>query len=75
VVSDTAGLSLPIAVRAGIRPDGGMNLPGVLAALARSPGQLPALMRVGRDADQAFKVLKSVRAALGPELGWTTSAP
>ena len=70
VVSDTAGLSLPTAVRAGIRPDGGMNLPGVLAALARHPGQLPALMRVGRDADQAFKVLKSVRAALGPDLGW-----
>jgi hopanoid-associated phosphorylase len=70
VVSDTAGLSLPDAVRAGIRPDGGMNLPDVLAALARHPGQLPALMRVGRDADQAFKVLKSVRAALGPDLGW-----
>jgi adenosylhomocysteine nucleosidase len=75
VVSDTAGLSLPTAVRAGIKPDGGMNLPGVLAALAKSPGQLSALMRVGRDADQAFKVLKTVRSALGPELGWATSAP
>jgi hypothetical protein len=70
VVSDTAGFSLPNAVLAGLKPDGGMNLIGVLAALARNPSQLPALMRVGRDTDQAFKVLTSVRAALGPDLGF-----
>jgi hopanoid-associated phosphorylase len=70
VVSDTAGFSLPSAVLAGLKPDGGMNLIGVLAALAANPGQLPALMRVGRDADQAFKALKAVRAALGPDLGF-----
>jgi hypothetical protein len=29
----------------------------VLGALARDPGQLPALIRVGRDADLAFKAL------------------
>lgn len=70
VVSDTAGFSLPSAVRAGLRPDGSMNLIGVVAALARDPGQIQALMRVGRDTDQAFKTLKSVRAALGPDLGF-----
>ena len=70
VVSDTAGYSLPTAVLAGLKPDGGMNLVGVLAALARQPDQLPALMRVGRDADQAFKALKAARAALGPDLGF-----
>lgn len=70
VVSDTAGLSLPTAVLAGMNPDGGMNLMGVLAALARDPAQLPALMRVGRDADAAFKALQTVAAALGPELGF-----
>ncbi len=69
VVSDTAGMSLPSAVLAGMKPDGGMNLIGVLAALAANPGQLQALMRVGRDAETAFKALKTVRAALGPELG------
>jgi hopanoid-associated phosphorylase len=68
VVSDTAGISLPPAVRAGMKPDGGMNLLGVLGALALSPRQLPALMRVGRDADLAFKALAAARAALGPEL-------
>jgi hopanoid-associated phosphorylase len=70
VVSDTAGFSLPTAVLAGLRPDGGMNLIGVLAALAKEPGQLHALMRVGRDADLAFKSLKAVRDALGPDLAF-----
>ena len=70
VVSDTAGLSLPDAVLAGIRPDGGMDLMGVLGALARSPGQLPALMRVGRDADLAFKALKDACARLGTDFAF-----
>ncbi len=59
VVSDTAGLSLPPAVLQGLNEDGGMNLMGVLAALARDPRQLPALMRTGRDADLAFKALET----------------
>jgi adenosylhomocysteine nucleosidase len=70
VVSDTAGLSLPDAVTAGIRPDGGMDLMGVLGALARAPAQLPALLRVGRDADAAFKALKDACARLGPDLAF-----
>jgi adenosylhomocysteine nucleosidase len=57
VVSDVAGMSLPPAVREGLKEDGGMNLMGVLGALARDPRQLPALMRTGRDADLAFKAL------------------
>lgn len=62
VVSDKATTSLPEAVRAGLSPDGGMNLMGVLGALARDPSQLPALMRVGRDADLAFKALDTAAA-------------
>jgi adenosylhomocysteine nucleosidase len=57
VVSDVARADLPPAVLAGMRPDGGMNLFGVLGALARDPSQLAALMRVGRDAEAAFKAL------------------
>ncbi|HUO23223.1 MAG TPA: hypothetical protein VMU59_11965 [Caulobacteraceae bacterium] len=64
VVSDAAGASLPRAVTVGLRPDGGMNLPGVLADLARDPRQIPVLMRVGRDAETAFKALQ----ALAPRL-------
>jgi adenosylhomocysteine nucleosidase len=70
VVSDTAGLSLPSAVAAGMKPDGGMDLWGVLGALARDPRQLPALMRTGRDADAAFKALQAARTALGPDLAF-----
>ncbi len=70
VVSDTAGVSLPAAVLAGLKPDGGMNLLGVLGALARDPRQLPALMRVGRDTDLAMAALKAAVAAAGPELAF-----
>jgi len=62
VVSDKATASLPEAVRAGLRPDGGMDLMGVLAALVRDPRQLPALIRVSRDADLAFKALEAAAA-------------
>jgi hypothetical protein len=70
VVSDTAGLSLPNAVVAGNRPDGGMDLLGVLGALARDPRQLPDLMRVGRDAGAAFRQLKIVCRLLGTDLAF-----
>jgi hopanoid-associated phosphorylase len=57
VMSDAATRSLPKAALAGMRPDGGMNLVGVLWALAKAPGQLPALIETGRDANAAFKAL------------------
>ena len=61
-MSDTAAASLPEAVRMGLTEDGGMNLMGVLGAMARDPRQLPALIRVGRDADTAFKALSQAAA-------------
>jgi len=57
VMSDAAMRTLPKAALAGMRPDGGMNLAGVLWALAKAPRQLPALIRTGREADVAFKAL------------------
>jgi hopanoid-associated phosphorylase len=63
VVSDPATADLPPAVLCGIKPDGAMNLMGVMAALARRPGQLPDLIRAGDDADNAFKALKAAWAA------------
>lgn len=58
VISDAAARSLPPAVKAGMRPDGGMALGPVLAALARDPRQLPALIRTGLEAERAFKGLE-----------------
>lgn len=57
VISDRAADDLPPAALVGMRPDGGMALGAVLASLARRPGQLPALIRTGRQADRAFSSL------------------
>jgi len=56
-ISDCADDDLPSAALVGMRPDGGMALGAVLASLARNPRQLPALIRTGRQADQAFRSL------------------
>jgi hypothetical protein len=57
VISECADDDLPPAALVGMRPDGGMALGAVLASLARNPRQLPALIRTGRQADQAFRSL------------------
>ena len=62
VVSDAASTDLPTAVSKGLKPDGGMNLFGVLGALAVAPTSLPALIRAGREAEEAFMALRT----LGP---------
>ncbi len=46
-------------------PDGGMALGAVLISLARHPAQLPALIRTGRNAGIAFRVLAGVYDMLG----------
>ena len=65
VVSDGAETSLPPAVLKGLKPDGRPNLAGVLLGLARRPGQLPALIRLGRDSEQALKALAAAQDAVG----------
>ncbi len=72
VISDTAGRDLPRAVLAGMKPDGGMDLAGVLGALARDPRQLPALIRTGREAGVAFRALRLLggdHLLCGPGIG------
>ena len=69
VISDAAGRTLPPAVSVGMRPDGGMALGPVLAALARDPRQLPGLIRTGLEAGAAFRALGRAHRLLGPGLG------
>ncbi|HEX7854540.1 MAG TPA: phosphorylase [Sphingobium sp.] len=57
IISDTSETTLPPATLVGMGPDGGMAIGPVLLSLARHPGQLPALIRAGRDAGQAFRAL------------------
>ncbi|MCG7361835.1 hopanoid-associated phosphorylase [Roseomonas sp. ACRSG] len=69
VVSDAAGRTLPPAAQVGMRPDGGVDLPAVLRALARAPWQLPALVRTGWEAELAFRALLRGHHLVGPGLG------
>jgi len=69
VVSDAANRSLPKAAQAGMAADGRMDILAVLKSLAASPGQLPALIRVGSEAGIAFKALGRAHDLLGPGLG------
>lgn len=64
VVSDRLEDDLPPAALVGMRPDGGMALGAVLASLARRPGQLPALIRTGRQANHAFRSLAEAMDAI-----------
>ena len=64
VISDTADEALPPAALVGMKPDGGMALGRVLASLARQPGQLPDLMRIGRQSGLAFRNLACAFDAL-----------
>jgi adenosylhomocysteine nucleosidase len=69
-VSDTAGRALPRAALVGMRADGGMDLGAVLRSIAGDPGQVPALVRTGMEAETAFRALVRGRLALGDSLGF-----
>jgi hopanoid-associated phosphorylase len=56
-VSDAADDDLPAAAMAGFRRDGRADVVAVLAALARAPWQLPALVRTARHANIALTAL------------------
>lgn len=63
-ISDTAHESLPPAALIGMSPDGSMALGKVLMSLVRRPGQLPALIKTGRNAEGAFRALREVAVAI-----------
>lgn len=63
-ISDCADDDLPPAALVGMRPDGGMALGAVLLSLVRQPGQLPALIRTGRQANRALRSLSDAFDAL-----------
>jgi adenosylhomocysteine nucleosidase len=69
VISDGAERALPPLAGKAMRPDGGIDLAAVILGLLRQPGQLPALIRTGREAGIAFRRLAELVAALGAQLG------
>jgi len=68
-VSDPADRALPTCVLGGMKPDGRTNPVGVIAALARRPWELPALLRTAGETQRAFEALARARASLGSTLG------
>jgi hopanoid-associated phosphorylase len=74
VILDPAGRTLPDAALAGFRRDGTLNIAGVIGALLRRPGELPDLIRVGREARAARAALVLARRQLGPRFGLPTQA-
>jgi len=64
-VLDPAQRSLPSSAIAGMRADGTTALMPVMRAVARHPGQLPALLRLASDALAAKRTLRAVRACVG----------
>ena len=70
IVADPAHRSLPHAATVGLGADGRMDALAVVRALARRPGDIPALVRTALDARAAFVALRRSRAALGGVLGF-----
>lgn len=69
VVIDPAERSLPPAALAGLRSDGSTDILGVLRSLAVNPLQLPALLRVGKDASLARQAMRHGRQIVALKLG------
>ena len=70
VVADSARRSLPPAASVALAPDGSISGAAVLGSLARSPAQLPSLLRTAIDARTAFRALSRGRRLLGPGLAY-----
>jgi adenosylhomocysteine nucleosidase len=70
VVLDAAAASLPSAALTARRNDGSIDVAKVVMSVALYPRQIPALIRIGRDAEIAFGALLRCRNAIGPLLGF-----
>jgi adenosylhomocysteine nucleosidase len=70
VIADPAERALPPAALAGVRIDGRIDVGGVLASLAKSPHQLPRLIRLANEAGRARATLLHCSDLLGPRLSF-----
>jgi adenosylhomocysteine nucleosidase len=75
VVIDPAHRSVPAAALAGMRPDGGTSITGVMRGLMARPSELLGLMRLGLDAYVARNALLRMRSVLGPSFGCFGAVP
>lgn len=64
VIADPAGHVVPPLALRGLRPDGSLDRGAVIRGVLSQPGQLPALIRLGRDHRIAMIELSAVAACL-----------
>jgi len=70
VISDPAERALPPLAKNALKPDGRIDLPAVMAGVARAPFQVGMLIRAGEDAARAFAGLRRCRGFLDFGLGF-----
>lgn len=69
-IADPWDRDLPHAALVSMRPDGGIAMGRVLRSVARSPGQVPQLIRLARETRSALRALGDGRRLLGDGLGY-----
>lgn len=69
IVLDEVSDMLPPATRNAVKPDGNLDIKGLLRGLSASPRDLPSLIRLGHKSSRAQKQLKAVCEALAPGFG------
>ena len=69
-IADPAAVGLPPVIRRGFVPGGRLRLFAILGGTARSPSQIPGLIRLARDARTGFATLRRAVDALGPSFGF-----
>lgn len=75
VVADAANRSLPAIALVALDASGGVDVATVLRSLARTPSQLPLLVRTAIDAQAAFAALRRARRRLGMGFGRDICSP
>ena len=69
-IADPSDRSLPPAATIAMKQGGGIDLAAVLRSIAKTPGQLPALLAIARDTRAALSGLRRGRRLLGRGLGY-----
>ncbi len=65
-ICDPAARNLPAAALTALDAQGRISFPALLRSLSRSPGQIPALIALGREAALARRSLLALVTAAGP---------
>lgn len=69
-ISDAADRVLPPAALSALKPDGKIDMFGVVQSLIARPGQIPALVRTASESERAFAALLRCFRLLGPRLAF-----